>query len=232
MTTSNTPVSRRERPAKPALSREGIIAAALSILREEGLEHLTMRRLASALDTGAASLYVYFRSTADLHAAVLDELLGTVTLESAGRKGSWNDRITRVLTAYTKVLIAHATLARSALVSRPSGPNYLAVVERLLSLLHEGGVPDDRAAWGIDLLLLFATSLAAEHAPRDAADDVPGQEAALTAALRDASSAQYSAIASVGEDLLSGSPEARYAWGIAVLLAGIAAAPRPVAVAP
>jgi AcrR family transcriptional regulator len=228
MITANTPLSRRERPAKPALSQAAIIAAAVSILRDEGLEHLTMRRLASVLDTGAASLYVYFRSTAELHAAVLDELLGTVTLGAEGSGGSWADRITRVLTSYTSVLIAHATLARSALVSRPSGPNYLALVERLLRLLHEGGVADDRAAWGIDLLLLFATSLAAEHGPRERADDLPAQEEALVAALRAASRAQYPAIAAVGEDLLSGPPEARYAWGIAVLLAGIAAAPRPI----
>lgn len=227
MITSRTPRSRRERPAKPALSRDGIIAAAVSVLRSEGLEHLTMRRLAAALDTGAASLYVYFRSTTELHAAVLDELLGTVTLESEGSDGSWKDRILGVLSSYTRVLIAHASLARSALVSRPSGPNYLALVERLLSLLHEGGVPEDRAAWGIDLLLLFATALAAEHAPRDGADDVPAQGEAISAALRDASSDRYPAIAAVAADLLSGPPEARYAWGIAVLLAGIAAAPRP-----
>ncbi len=227
MVTSSAPRSRRERPAKPALSREAIIAAAMSVLHAEGLEHLTMRRLAAELDTGAASLYVYVKSTAELHAAVLDEVLGTVTLAPEGHDAPWNERITQVLASYTKVLVAHATLARSALVSRPSGPNYLALVERLLSLLHEGGVPDGQAAWGIDLLLLFATSLAAEHASRDGTDEVPAQEEAFSAALRGAPSARYPHIAGIGADLLSGSPESRYAWGIAVLLAGIAAAPRP-----
>jgi AcrR family transcriptional regulator len=227
MISASAPRSRRERPAKRALSRDAIIAAALSVLREEGLEHLTMRRLASALDTGAASLYVYLSGTAELHAAVLDEVLGTVTLEPEGSADLWSDRITRVLSSYTRVLVAHATLARSALVSRPSGPNYLALVERLLSLLREGGVPDDQSAWGIDLLLLFATSLAAEHASRDG-EEVPVPEEGFWAALRSAPSARYPCIAGIGADLLSGSPEARYAWGIAVLLAGIAAAPRPI----
>jgi hypothetical protein len=96
----------------------------------------------------------------------------------------------------------------------------------LLSLLHEGGVPDDQAAWGIDLLLLFATSLAAEHASRDG-DVIPVREEAVSAALRSASSARYPRIAGIGVDLLSGPPEARYGWGIAVLLTGIATAPRP-----
>ena len=45
-------------------------------MRAEGLEHVTMRRLAAELDTGPASLYVYVRNTAELHAAMLEGLLG------------------------------------------------------------------------------------------------------------------------------------------------------------
>ena len=85
------PVSRRDRPAKPPLSREAIVAAAVTLLRTEGLERLTMRRLATALDTGAGSLYVYFRNAEHLYAALLDELLGAVDLspgQSTARGGT------------------------------------------------------------------------------------------------------------------------------------------------
>src|SRR5215468_3361235 len=68
-------VSRRERPAKPALTREGIVAAAVGVMQAEGLDKVTMRRLAQELDTGAASLYVYLRNTAELHAAMLAQLV-------------------------------------------------------------------------------------------------------------------------------------------------------------
>ena len=80
--------NRRERPAKPALSREGIVAAALDVVRREGAERVTMRRLAKELDTGPASLYVYVRDTDELHAAVLDELLGEVPT-AAGMPEWW-----------------------------------------------------------------------------------------------------------------------------------------------
>src|SRR6266571_6551958 len=90
-------VSRRERPAKPALTREGIVAAAVGVMQAEGLDRVTMRRLAQELDTGPASLYVYVRNTAELHAAVLDELLGTIG--PAPAEGSWRERLERVLTA-------------------------------------------------------------------------------------------------------------------------------------
>jgi AcrR family transcriptional regulator len=51
---ATSPRSRRDRPAKPALSREAIVDAGLAIVREEGIDALTMRRLAQALDTGPA----------------------------------------------------------------------------------------------------------------------------------------------------------------------------------
>src|SRR6478672_908507 len=84
--------SRRERPAKPALSREGIVAAALAVLRAEGLERVTMRRVAAELDTGAASLYVYVRDTEDLHAQLLDALLGPVA-DAIPAGGTWRERL-------------------------------------------------------------------------------------------------------------------------------------------
>ena len=163
MTPSNEPPSRRERPAKPALTRDGIVRAALAIARADGLEKVTMRRVAEQLDTGAASLYVYVRNTADLRAAMLDEILATVDLSPATAAGPWRQRLAEVLTSYSLVLFANPALAQSAMASRPSGPNYLSLIECLLTLLKAGGVPDDQAAWGVDLLMLYATGIAAEQ---------------------------------------------------------------------
>src|ERR1700712_1178481 len=135
----NTPPSRRERPAKPALSREGIIAAALHIMAEEGLSKVTMRRIATALDTGAASLYVYVRNTEDLHAQILDALLESVPRPGPG---NWRERLVELLTGYTRVLLEHHEIARMTMTTHPSGPNYLSMVDALLGFLQEGGVPD------------------------------------------------------------------------------------------
>ena len=59
MSAPRAPRSTRDRPAKAPLSLEAIVDAAAAILRTEGLEALSMRRVAAALDTGAGSLYVY-----------------------------------------------------------------------------------------------------------------------------------------------------------------------------
>lgn len=219
--------SRRERPAKPALTCEGIVAAAVGVLRSEGLEKVTLRRLAAELDTGPASLYVYFRNVADLHAAVLDDLLGTVDLGPAGAGGQWRDRLRAVLSSYVGVLMRYPSLARSALLTRPSGHCYLDLVEALVTLLREGGVEAGRAAWAVDLLLQFATATGAEQATRRENPDDDAEWDALAAAIEHADPQRYPQIHELGPQLLSGPGVTRTWWGLSVLLNGILATPRP-----
>lgn len=219
------PRSRRERPAKPALTRAGIVATAVELVRAEGLGRVTMRRLAQELDTGAASLYVYVRNTAELHAAVLDELLGAVDLGPVTASGDWRERLERVLTSYADVLFEYPGLAQAALVARPVGEHYLDLLEGVLALLAEGGAPQGQAAWGVDLLLLFVTSGAAEHAPTDPRQSTPEVDMGpLAKALRE-SGRQH--LLAHGDDLLSGPAKARLAWGLHVLINGVLSTPRP-----
>ena len=219
-----TPVGRRDRPAKPALTREGIVAAAVAVLRAEGLERVTMRRLAAELDTGPASLYVYVRDTAELHAAVLDDFLAGVDLDPA--PGDWRDRVWTVLESYVALLLEHPGLARVALVVRPHGPHYLALVEAVLALLDAGGVPPDRAAWAVDVLLLVATATAVEQGTRGERPDHRDHDA-LIGAITGADPAAYPHLAALGADLWSGPGPARARWFVDVLLAGALVAPRP-----
>ena len=221
------PVSRRERPAKPPLTREGIVAAAVRIMQAEGLDRVTMRRLAQELDTGPASLYVYVRNTAELHAAMLEDLLGQVNLAPVTAAGDWRDRLTGILFSYTAILFGQPGLAQSALVTRPNGPAYLSLAEGILALLSAGGVPPARAAWAVDLLLHFATSTAAEQGTRQQAIDADDEQDVLAAVLRDAPAGRFPHIAALGAELMSGEGPDRLRWGFAVLISGILQTARP-----
>ncbi|GAA1931647.1 TetR/AcrR family transcriptional regulator [Streptantibioticus ferralitis] len=227
---SEAPQSRRERRAKPALSRAGIVATSVALVESEGLERVTMRRLAQELDTGPASLYVYFRNTAELHAAVLDELLGKVDLGPVADHGPWRERLIDILTSYIQVLYEYPSLARSALVARPRGEHYLALLEGLLTLLKSGGIDGERAGWAVDLLLQFATTAAAEHGSRRQAPDAQEDWTAFTEALRSASPERYPHLAATGDDLFTGAPGERRTWIFQVLLNGILTAPAPDAI--
>ncbi|RKR75848.1 TetR family transcriptional regulator [Frondihabitans australicus] len=223
--------SRRERPAKPALSRKWIVDSTIQIMRTEGLEKATMRRVAQALDTGPASLYVYVANTTELHAAVLDELLGELPNSASASTAGWRARLEALLHTYAEILFTHPGLARSALVLRPSGPNALALFDAALGLLIEGGIEPARAAWGADVLLQFVTATAAElsaPAPADviAADEHTRSES-LAAAVRSASALTTPHLVANASAVLSGDPTQRFAWTVDALLVGIAVTPTP-----
>ncbi|GHD42824.1 TetR/AcrR family transcriptional regulator [Streptomyces galbus] len=227
MDAKRDPISRRERPAKPALTRAGIVGTALRILRAEGLAKVTMRRLAQELDTGPASLYVYVANTAELHAAVLDALLGEVDLTGGDVQADWREQLLAVLKSYTDVLFRHPQLARSALVARPSGENYLALVERVLDLLSRGGAAPDQVAWGLDLLLQHATAVAAEHATQEDSPASQDDWNALSRAVHGVDESTHPMIRAHLPALLAGPVDHRLTWGFDVLINGIAGTPLP-----
>jgi AcrR family transcriptional regulator len=175
-----------------------------------------MRRLAQELDTGPASLYVYVADAAELHAAILDELVGSLDLAPPGE--SWRECLETVLTAYTDMLFEHPGLARSALSAHRSGTHYLRLIDALLALLDEGGVAPEQAAWGINMLLQFATATAAEQATRNESADAADEWNALGHAIRNST---HPHIASVAAQLVSGTPRQRLSWGFHVLINGI-----------
>jgi AcrR family transcriptional regulator len=225
MSPRRVPVSRRDRPAKPALSREAAVTAAVAIMRSEGLERLTMRRLAAELDTGPASLYVYVQNMAELHGAILDNLLADlldgrpVPAPDAG--GQWQRALTELLGAYTRLLLEYPSLARSVLTLRPSGPSYLRLIDTLLGLLLAGGVPVSQAAWGVDLLLQHATATAAEQGTRDESATAGDEHETFTLALREAPESEYPNLGEAGDELFSGTGAQRLSWGFAAVIEGI-----------
>jgi AcrR family transcriptional regulator len=228
MAVRKAPISRRERPAKPALSRRWIVDTAVRIMRAEGLEKVTMRRLAQELDTGPASLYVYVANTAELHAAVLDSLLGDVDLSGRdGERDDWREQLRAVMTSYTLVLFEHPQLARAALIARPNGDNYLRLVERILDLLSRSGAGREQVAWGVDKLLQDATATAAEHSTRDHDPDSEDEWNATVRALDAVDADTYPMISAHMPALIGGSAQDRLRWSFDVLVNGITRTPVP-----
>jgi AcrR family transcriptional regulator len=213
------PVSSRGRPAKPPLSRDGVISVAMRVLREEGLDRVTMRRLAQELDTGPASLYVYVANAAELHGALLDELL-------AGFDFARED-LAELLHAYAELLLGYPSLARSMLSLWPTGPNYLRLIDRILALLARDGVPLRQAAWGVDVLLQAATALAAEHGTRNESGRSRDEGYLLVNAIEDAVAEEYPALVQARSELFSGSGCQRTRWHFEALIQGIASTSAP-----
>jgi AcrR family transcriptional regulator len=127
----------RRRPRADGLTIERIIEVALCVVDRDGLDALTVRRLADDLGTGSASLYRHFASRDELLVLMVDHVLGEIQLpepELTGRqKVEWlSGELRRVLVAHSNVLPA---LTASPLL----GPNAMRGAENGLANLLDAG---------------------------------------------------------------------------------------------
>jgi AcrR family transcriptional regulator len=220
MPRTSAPVSRRDRPAKPPLTRELVVDTGLAVLDRDGLDALTMRRVAQELDTGAASLYVYVANREDLMAAMLERALGTVS--EPPPDGPWQQRLTAVLEATAEAMSRHSGLALVALGEIPTGHNALRIFDMMIGVLGESGLEARAIAWAVDLLYLHATVEAAEHR---AYVDKGASENEMVAAARERFAAlteqEFPHLVGLRGLLLSGGGGEREAWFRKVLITGI-----------
>ncbi|WP_161967293.1 TetR/AcrR family transcriptional regulator [Fimbriiglobus ruber] len=204
------------------MSREVIVATALGILEKDGMSGLSLRRVATALDTGAASLYVYLANLDELYSLMLDQALAAVKLPKAGSL-SWRDRLKKYLLSYLHVLYGRQGLAQLAMSTIATGPNSLRMWEVLLGLLKEGGVADAKLVWGVDMLLLYVTAVAAEKSNwRATGQDFGRVKSALSAV----SAEQFPLVSALfqGEWLSGmGDGDARVRWALDGIIDGIKA---------
>lgn len=210
-------VESRRRAAKPLLSRDAIIEEALrQITSDDG--PMSIRKIAKALDTGPASLYAHVNDVSELQALVLDRALEAVEVEKA--EGSWRRRLEGLLRSYTEVLMSSPAVALMAIRTTAVGPNALRIAEALLELLAEAGVDQANAAWAIDMLTMFATAVAAEHAH----GSTPGApDGPVAQAINRAPATEYPRIHAARDEIMSGTGEERFAWSVDVLIHGILA---------
>jgi AcrR family transcriptional regulator len=223
------PRSRRERPAKPPLSREAIVDAALQIAREEGVEALSMRRLAQALDTGPASLYVYVSDRDELHELLFDAAVGTVETEPTD-PARWRDQLKALARRMVRMMADEFPgMAVLAMARIPSGDNVLRVAESMLSLLKAGGASDQAAAYAADLLSLYATAIAYEESLYKALYKDPDHEAReverLAVRFARLDPERFPTMAALGPALTRGDGAERFELGLDVLINGLLATP-------
>ncbi len=223
------PRSRRDRPAKPALSREAIVATALDIVRREGVDALSMRRIAQALDTGPASLYVYVADRDELHDLLFDAAAASIGTEPLDPP-RWREQLRALVREMVRVMDEEFPgMARLAMARIPTGDNVLRVSEAMLALLKAGGVSDQAAAYAADLVSMYATAIAYEQSLYRAlyADPEHGQREVERVAARFAAldPERYPTMAALAPAMTRGDGEERFALGLDVIINGLLATP-------
>jgi AcrR family transcriptional regulator len=147
---------RSARRRRDPISRDAIVAAAIRLLDAEGLDALSMRRIAEELGTGAASLYWHVGSKDGLLDLVFDEIIG----EGIGGgklpepvPGKWREQIKEVARGQRALSRRHPWIVRVSIGRIPMGPNALRYSEVVLAILRSGGLPPALAVQGSHLLI-------------------------------------------------------------------------------
>lgn len=211
----------RTRPAKPPLSRESIVSSALGLVEEFGSDAVTMRRVADAVDTAPASLYVYVNDRQELMALAHDLAVADVDLPTSA-DGDWRARLELLVLRTVDALAGHRDIATVGRAHLMTGPNSLRITEEILRLLRVGGVADTACAWAIDLFGQHIASSALENATaRRQPDDATA--AGLNSFHGALSGEDYPTIRALAPLLTSGDASSRAAWKLRVLIDGILA---------
>ncbi|MGH8882835.1 MAG: TetR/AcrR family transcriptional regulator C-terminal domain-containing protein, partial [Stackebrandtia sp.] len=120
-------------------------------LDAEGVERLTMRRLAERLEVVAPSLYGHVDTKDDVIDLAVDAIFGEVPVP--GPSTSWRDHVTTVLDTWRAALLRHPWAAAVPARRRPTvGPNFLAQMEVLQATLLDAGFTGDAlsaATWAL-----------------------------------------------------------------------------------
>jgi len=217
-TQPHSTVSRRSRPSKAPLSREAIVKAGLRLLDKHGLEGLSMRKVAAALDTGAASLYVYVKDLDELHGLMLDKAFEEVT---APDSGTWKAQLKGLLECYFGVLMRRPALAQLAMSTVPSGRNTMRCFELILRLLAKGGITGRKAFLGADFMLLNVTAVAAEQAMRRFESKTFER---VSETLRNLPPEEFPHIVA-SRDMLKDEGQDRFQWALDAMIQGVISAP-------
>jgi AcrR family transcriptional regulator len=229
MARSTAPRSRRERPAKPPLSRDAIVAAALDIARREGVEAISMRRVAQALDTGPASLYVYVSDRRELQELVFDAAVGTVEIPPID-PARWREQLKELGRRMVKMMAEDFPgIGIMAMSHIPSGDNVMRVAEGMLALLKAGGASDQAAAYAADLLSLYVTAIAYEESLYRTLYGDPEHEEREVARLAERFAAldpeRFPTMAALGPAMTRGDGQERFELGMDVIVNGLLATP-------
>jgi len=132
----------RTRPGpQPGRSVDDVVTAAVAIADDDGLEAVTMRRVAQHLNVAPMTLYTHVPGKAELLDLMLDDLYRRMDVtDTAGMP--WRDRVAAVAGDNRLLFRRHPWAATVSTVRPPLGPGLLAKYDRELRAFDGTGLDD------------------------------------------------------------------------------------------
>lgn len=161
--------------AGQTLSRERIVEAAIGLADSEGLDSVSMRRVATLLGAGTMSLYRHVSDKEELLREMIDSLHSRHAYPDPGDLG-WRARMRLLARQDWEMYTAHPWLLTATVtLAPPAGPHMLASMEWALTALEPLQLTPEQAGRAIMAVTHYLQGSArlASHA-RDSGDGAPG----------------------------------------------------------
>ena len=215
------PPEQRHDGSESGLSTQRVVAEAVRLADREGVDGLSMRRLAGALGAGAMSLYHYVANKDELLDAMIDTVFDEIELPRDG--DDWQSAMRRRAVSVRAVLARHRW-AIGLLESRTApGPANLRYHEAVIACLRKAGFSVAMATHANWLLDSYVYGFALQEAglPFDTSDQLAQMAEDVYLPQLPPDEFPYlnesaAALAAAGQG-----PDEEFAFGLELILAGL-----------
>ncbi|SDM30014.1 TetR/AcrR family transcriptional regulator [Allokutzneria albata] len=221
---------RRGRPpaAEAKLRPDAIVAAALATMQAEGLDGLTMGRVAERLGVRTASLYWHVRNKEELLDLLVDAVAAAHDLSRHVDPEDWRASLVAIMRAMRRHMLGYRDSSRLFAGRFTTGPGQLRYIETILGVLRGAGLSNRDTAYTVFLLSTFligfvgreqaplSAAVSAGLSPRSYLDDLGVRLAALPPE-------SFPHIVDLAADLVAPDLDSRFEFALDRLLDGVEA---------
>jgi AcrR family transcriptional regulator len=208
---------------RPQLTRERVVAEALAVIAQDGVQALTMRALAARLGVVPGALYHHVGNKEQLQDLVLDGVLAEVDCR-VDPSLAWTERIKLLAHRLRAVLEDHPGVAAILKTRDPLGPHSLALAEAFLAPLQAAGFGDREAGLAFFLLVDYTVGFAVSS-PTTSVNEQRVRDAAIRTQLheffRSLPPERFPALVALGEHVWVDNRDQRFTAGLDVLVDGL-----------
>jgi AcrR family transcriptional regulator len=217
----NAPMDDRDRRAQ--LTRERVVAEALTVIAQEGVQALTMRTLAARLGVVPGALYHHVRNKEQLQDLVLDGVLAEVDFH-LDHTQPWTEQLKALAQRLREVLEQHPGVAGLLKTRDPLGPHSLALAEAFLMPLQAAGFPDREAGLAFFLLVDYTVGFAVSS-PRTSVNEQRVRNATIRTQLheffRSLPPERFPALVALGEHVWLDNRDERFTAALDIIVDGL-----------
>lgn len=152
---------KRTAPKRRPLTLEVITEKALEVLDRDGLDVLSMRKVAAELGVAVSALYAHVRDKDELLQVMYERVYSRFQVPEPD-PANWRAQVRELAWGMRTILLEHRDMARISMGRFPSGPEMILQLERMFALFLAAGLPVSLAAKAGDMLSLLVEGIVQE----------------------------------------------------------------------